>query len=283
MYFGLIGGVHSCDPFWEIIVNIIIKSGANYLFSVTYHNGVGEIWVEVLKRKKLETVYVTGGLGEADELLFDRPDESSRLEHAKKLYSENMLVTPKLGQDDLVYIIQNSDKKTYKNKISDAVYFSPNINEQDSKGQLPLIEAVKKGDLGIVKWMCEVGQPILNPLAKDKFGVTAFDVAQKKNHKDILHQLNDQVGFYERWKNQAREKYPIPYWLLSLYCHNGNAAEVSAVFEHHKYVLNDINKIGAGGELPITAAIKSGSLETVKFICSKLINPKLKIHMVRQQ
>ena len=276
MYFGLIGGVHSCDQFWEIIVNILIKSGANYLFSVTYHSGVGEIWVEVLKRKKLETVYVTGGLGEADELLFDCPDEYSRLEHAKKLYSENKLVAPTLVQDDLVYIIQNSDKRTYRNKISNAVCYSPNINEQDSKGQLPLVEAVKKGDLSIVKWMCEVGEPFLNPLAKDKFGATALDVAQKKDQKDILHQLNDQVSSYEWWKNKSRRKNPIPSWLLSSYCRNGNASEVSAVFDNHKYVLDDINQIGAGGELPITAAIKSGSIETVKLICSKLPDPKLK-------
>ncbi len=272
LFFDLQGHSHSCGQFWDFFTDLMIKAGANYIFAVSDDSGSGHTSVEALKGKKLETVYLTGWIGESDHLIFDRPEDTPFLDHVKKLYEEGKLVIPvrETDQDKLIDMINDRDRDPWDENFQHALDACEDINQPDSRGKAPLIEAIKMGDAGLVRYMSEQGRPYLNSLVKDHSGLHALEIAEKLGNEDIINELIENLRAFPSSEDEVDND------LFVDLCLKGDAEEISVILGERKYTHRNVDKKAGNGELPLTAAIKSGSTETVYLVCTQDPAPHLK-------
>ena len=175
--FGIWGGSEA-DGFFEDLAIILTDLKVQEIFAIYYHDD-GFQWIDALDEGQLKTIYNSDTGLDYDNLLFEDDPLSSFIE----LYKQNKLVLPSVDVDKLVELCRQG-----KDFIS-VLFRIDDINAPDSKGELPLIAAVKAGIYENVMFMCEQTNP--NAMAENSSGETAMSVAIEMGNKKIIELLKD--------------------------------------------------------------------------------------------
>jgi ankyrin repeat protein len=86
------------------------------------------------------------------------------------------------GETILFYVVKYADERDLK----DILRLKPNVNVRSRRGLTPLILAVRRGRLDLVKMLVDAGADL------EKQGKEAYEEAKYKGHQDVMNYLEEQ-------------------------------------------------------------------------------------------
>ncbi|XP_032454528.1 G patch domain and ankyrin repeat-containing protein 1 homolog isoform X1 [Nasonia vitripennis] len=167
--------------------------------------------VETKKQNKFKLAFDgTGAKLAYDEIISQQSQRKSLPKKSKSKNDNKVTNSSSKSSKTIVKNVETNVNKLFKAIESADIDFiklnfnSKNVNVTDQFGWTPLMSAAYSGHFDIVNFLLMLGADLK---AKDKSGLTAMDLAAKKNHLQIIsslkeHSLNDKINI-ERDKNSA--------------------------------------------------------------------------------